>query len=109
MLPTEQRLKNASDFMTVFSTGRRWVGRAVVLTVARGNPGNSRFGFAVSKRVGNAVVRNLIKRRLREVLRNVTVKPGRDVVVSARPLLADVTFKELNFEVVSLLRRAGLL
>lgn len=109
MLLTEHRLRKSADFMTVVKNGRRWVGRAVVLTVAHGNTQNSRFGLAVSKRVGNAVIRNLVKRRLREILRNVSVAPGRDVIVSARPLGAKVTFKELNFEVVSLLQRARLL
>ena len=69
----------------------------------------SRFAFAVSRGVGNAVIRNKVKRRLREAVRSLSVVAGWDVVVSARPAAAGASFAELWAEVEAQLRRAGLL
>ena len=67
MLATRNRLRTASDFSTTVRSGVRNGRRNVVLyaaAIAADEP--SRIGFIVSKGVGNAVVRNLVKRRLRE-------------------------------------------
>lgn len=72
---------------------------------------HSRFGFVVSGRVGNAVVRNAVKRRLRSAIRQrlPTLVPGYDVVVVAYDQAAGATYHDLDAEVGSLLERAGLL
>ena len=71
----------------------------------------SRCGFAVSKRVGTAVVRNRIRRRLREITRAQwsDVPPGWDVVFAAREPLREADFSEIRDAVDTLLRRARLL
>ncbi len=71
----------------------------------------TRVGFAVSKRVGHAVVRNTVKRRLREATRSLLphIVGGHDVVVIARPGLAAVPFGELHAALELTLRRARLL
>lgn len=69
-----------------------------------------RIGFSVSKRVGGAVVRNRVKRRLREAVRVrlTSLTPGWDIVVSARPAAASAPFETLDAEIGALLQRAGL-
>lgn len=71
----------------------------------------SRCGFSVSKRVGTAVVRNRIRRRLREVARELwsDVPPGWDVVFAAREPLREADFSDIRDAVGILLRRARLL
>jgi ribonuclease P protein component len=71
----------------------------------------SRIGITVSKRVGGAVVRNRIKRRVREVLRHryACLEPGWDLVVVVRPEAANATFAEIAAALESVLRRAGVL
>ncbi|MFD0758602.1 ribonuclease P protein component [Arthrobacter ulcerisalmonis] len=67
MLAASNRLRTATDFSTTVRSGVRNGRRNVVLyaaALAADEP--SRIGFIVSKSVGNAVVRNLVKRRLRE-------------------------------------------
>jgi ribonuclease P protein component len=67
------------------------------------------LGLSVSRRVGNAVTRNTVRRRLREVFHSALPKvPGNlDLVVSARPAAAAATFRELNEEFVRSLRKLG--
>ena len=68
----------------------------------------SRFCFVTGKRVGNAVVRNRIKRRLREVVRNSTTAAGWDSVLIARKGAGEADFKQLERAVHNLIRRTRL-
>lgn len=70
---------------------------------------HNRYGFITSKRLGKAVVRNRVRRRLREGVRTMAVRPGRDVVLSARTAAAEADFHELKQAVANLFARAGIL
>jgi ribonuclease P protein component len=59
--------------------------------------------------VGKAVVRNRVRRRLREIARSLPLAEGFDVVITARPEAAGAAFRELKAETELLLRRARLL
>ena len=71
--------------------------------------GTPRLGLSVSRRVGNAVTRNTVRRRLGEVFYAALpeVPGGLDLVVSARPPAAEATFRELGEEFDRALRRLG--
>lgn len=71
--------------------------------------GVTRFGFAVSKVVGGAVVRNRVKRRLREAAMTLDVAPGIDIVVGARKPAADATYAMLRDALTRALAAAGVL
>jgi len=105
----EQHLNNQGDFARV--QGRsKWIGDALVgLKSCPNDLSCSRHGFIVSKRVGGAVVRNRVKRRLREILRGQPLVQGMDIIVSARPRAAVSDYQTLGNSVKSLLARAGLL
>ena len=62
--------------------------------------GNPRLGLSVSKKVGNAVKRNLVRRRLKEIFRSSAseLPAGVDIVVSARPSSAEADFDDLSHE-----------
>jgi ribonuclease P protein component len=68
---------------------------------------NSRFGFVVAKRIGGAVVRNLVKRRMREAMRMrlAVVPPGWDLVLIARTPIVRASFWCLGEALDSLLPR----
>ena len=69
----------------------------------------SRYGFSVGRRVGKAVIRNRVKRRLREILRLTLLQPGWDIIFIARPLIASAHYASLEKSVKGLLSRAQLL
>ncbi|MBI2850673.1 MAG: ribonuclease P protein component [Chloroflexi bacterium] len=105
----EERLTKPQQYASVYHKG---ISRASTLLVLRALPNGltlSRFGFSVSKRVGGAVIRNHIKRLLREIVRVMPVKPGWDIVFIVRPPAATADFATLKATVETLLARNGLL
>ena len=65
-----QRLKQRADFLRAAKNGRKTAMPGLVLqALARGEPGPARIGFTVTKKVGNAVIRNRTRRRLKEAAR----------------------------------------
>jgi len=69
----------------------------------------TRHAYAIPKRVGKAVVRNKVRRRLREILRALPVTEGYDIVISVRQPAAEASFQDLKTELSMLLKRARLL
>jgi ribonuclease P protein component len=95
------RLRRRYEFLAVQRRGRRRQSpNFVVAYVDQSPPGASRFGFSVSRRVGNAVVRNRVKRRLREFVRlhRPALPRARDFVVIAKPGAAKLCYAELVAE-----------
>ncbi|MFO1320877.1 MAG: ribonuclease P protein component [Burkholderiales bacterium] len=85
-LPAWRRLKGADEFDRVFRAGVRRTGRFFVLHAAPFEDGPGRLGLVVAKRVtGNNVLRNRVKRLIREAFRHSSLRLGRtDVVVRLR-------------------------
>ncbi len=104
-----ERLRG-STFSRVFDEGCSTVGRFMILHYRRRESGGLRIGFAAGKKLGGAVVRNRMRRRLREVVRS--LPPAcieADVVLVARKQAGSVPFSQLREEAVTLLSRSGLL
>jgi ribonuclease P protein component len=122
--PRRQRLRSAQDFQRVRRRGRRISGAHLTLQYARRIHGSAgepvrendelgplpvRIGFSVSKRVGSAVTRNLVKRRLREAVRRrlAALASGWDLVLTALPSASGVDYATLGAELDDLFTRAG--
>ena len=105
----EQYLTKRAQFGLVYDEGRSWVSSAIVMKVLPNGLGLSRCGFTVSRRVGKAVVRNRVKRLLREILRQNRLQPGWDIIFIARASAARTSYASLGKAVRGLLFQAGLL
>ena len=83
----------------------------LVLYARKNRTGRNRVGFTVSKKLGHAVVRNRVRRRLREVYRlhEEAFCPGWDIVVVARSRAVDAPFEKLTGSFLNLAKKAGVL
>ncbi len=106
-----QRLRKAEEFQRLREVGRTQHHRTMLLSFTSNDFLYNRYGFIIGKRVGNAVTRNRIRRRLREILRALDpqLKPGFDVVLIARQPLAEQPFDGIVRTVNDLFRRAELM
>jgi ribonuclease P protein component len=115
----KHRLTRSADFQRVYRQGKSVAGRYAVLYYfersANAPEEIPRLGLSVSKKVGNAVVRNQVKRALKEAFRSFEneVAPGNDYVIIARPGVADFieksSFEDVIGIVSELFRRANLI
>jgi ribonuclease P protein component len=108
MLPRANRLCQRKDFSKVYSRGRQIRSPLVALYVLARSGVEPRFGISVNKKVGGAVQRNKVKRRLREVCRRVlrsSAPPGDYVLVAQKGVL-DADFEGLSVTVGELMSRA---
>ena len=113
--PKAARLTTTWEFHRVRERGRSWGGKFIVLGVLTDAPPDgvspARIGFITSKRVGGAVVRNTVRRRLREVVRATRpqLRAGCWLVLVARHTAARASARELTEEWLRLARRASIL
>lgn len=110
MLPGAQRLRRRRDFQQVYARGRSFADPLLVLHVLPTAGRETRFGFSISKKLGKAVQRNRIRRRLREAcrLRLPAIKPGFDIVLVGRSRAREASYAMLLQSVDELLQRARL-
>lgn len=110
MLARANRVTRPGDFRAAVRRGRRiGTANAVLHVLDRGGPEPTRFGFIVTKAVGGAVTRNLVRRRLRAVGHDLlpALAPGRDVVIRALPGCDRADWATLHSEIADGLRRGG--
>ena len=99
------RLTDSPEFERVYRQGTACRGKLFSVHAFPNEIGTPRLGLSVSRKVGNAVTRNAVRRRLREVFHSsVEQVPGSlDLVLSAKPAAAEATFAELGEEFARLL------
>jgi len=112
MLPGRHRLRRSADVQRVRQEGRRQQHPLLVLLVldhAREVPSATRIAIAAGRRVGKAVERNRVKRRLREIIRRYLehVGPDFDILFIAKTAAASANHDELERAVQQLLKSAG--
>ncbi|KRM94663.1 ribonuclease P protein component [Loigolactobacillus rennini] len=106
------RVKTEADFQKVFQTGNSKANRNYVVYQLE-KPGQKHFrvGISVGKRVGNAVHRNQVKRRIRQGLQDLKprLRPDVDFLVIARPRADRLTQDQAKANLIHVLTLAGLL
>lgn len=101
------RLKRRKDFTQTYKRGKSVASKSVVLCYRKNGRSEMRVGFTVSKKVGNAVVRNKVRRRMKEIVRlhQEMFAPGCDYVFVARVAAAKYPYISLEREMLSLLKK----
>jgi ribonuclease P protein component len=103
----EQRLTKTKEFTSVYRRGRSFADRLLALRMIENGLDRNRYGFVTGKGVGKAVVRNKVRRRLREAVRSQGLSGGWDMVIIARRPAADADYQGLLRSLRRLLGRAG--
>ena len=105
----ERYLTKPQQYALVYNEGSTWSNSLLVMKALPNGLTWSKYGISVSKRVGKAVVRNRVKRLLREILRVTQFKPGWDIIFIARPVAGGANYASVEKSVNALLSRAQLL
>ncbi|MBO6947898.1 MAG: ribonuclease P protein component [Rhodospirillales bacterium] len=111
--PGHARLKKRREFLAVAGANRKWATPGMVVQVRKRRPGEAgadlvRVGFTTSRKVGNAVVRNRARRRLRACIDEIVpsfAKPGLDIVVIGRAQTTARPFEALKNDFLKCLRK----
>ena len=102
----EQRLRRRKDFAAAYRSGRAVGNHLLVIRVRPNGSAATRFGFVTGKVIGGAVVRNRVKRRLREAASTIEAAPGFDIVVGARKPAATADYQALQRALIALMHRS---
>jgi ribonuclease P protein component len=97
--PRDDRLRKRREFEECYASGVRVSGRFLQLFVHwKGAQGSARLGISIPKRAGKAVIRNRLRRRIREIFRRnraLLGTAGMDLVIQCRPQAASASFPRL--------------
>lgn len=108
-LRPDERLRRPQDYLRCYRKGRRRSGRLLLLyTFEDATSPRARFGLTASRKVGGAVERNRLKRRVRELFRRSSWRDswrGFDVVVHFQPAARNASFEQLRDELSAILVR----
>jgi ribonuclease P protein component len=103
-----ERLRQRSDFLAAATGAKVATPAFVIQAFARGDDGGARIGFTVSKKVGNAVERNRVRRRLRDIVRRSAagkLRQGHDYVLIGRRSALGESFERMVEALEGALRR----
>ncbi len=104
------RLKKRGDFLRLRDAGKKWVSGSVIVQAGDGETPGIRYGVTATKKLGNAVMRNKVKRRLREAVKKVITKDVQaDIVLIGRTETATCDFQTLVKDLSWCLKKLGIL
>ncbi len=105
------RLRKNIEFNKVYKNGRSYWNKYLVIYVYK-NPANkgniTKVGYTITKKIGNAVTRNSIRRRMKEIVRlNFSnIKPGYDIIFIPKKNIVNLSYKELENSMIHILKIA---
>jgi ribonuclease P protein component len=104
-------IKKNHEFRRLYAKGKSAVSPSLAIYCKKRTQRENRLGLTVGLKVGNAVIRNRVRRRLREIYRTNEHRmiPGYDVVIVARVKAAHASYRELEREFISKAKKLGLL
>ncbi len=96
-----ERIKTRKEYLAIAASGRRWVTPAFVMQTKEADDKDKppHVGFTVTKKVGNAVIRNRVRRRLKEAAREIIplkASRGREYVLIGRHACLDIAYERIK-------------
>ena len=109
MLKKQYRLRRNADFRRIYRQSKSFSTKYLVLYAHKAKDKGIRVGFSVSKKIGKANIRNYYKRRLSEIIRRNfdKIEAGYELVFIARVPIKELSFYELEQNVLALLKKSG--
>lgn len=107
----EERVRKNSQFRYIYKRGKSYSNNILIMYIIKNNKRINRIGFSVSKKIGNSVVRNRVKRLIREGYRNnrYGFEKGYDIIFIARPGISKMTYHEIENSILLLIKKGGLI
>lgn len=111
MLNKKYRINSGESYNFIYKNGKKITAKYIIVFVVVNNLGYNRFGIVTSKKVGNAVHRNLAKRRMRSIVQNhlPEIKKGFDLVIIARFNIKEASYAALEKNFLHVIKKAGLI
>ena len=105
------RLRSNMEFKKAYSGGKSYWNRNLVLYVRKNDVGNTRVGYSITKKIGNSVVRNKIRRRMKEIyrLKFDGIKAGYDLIIIPKKNVVDISYRDLESAMVHILKISNVL
>lgn len=105
-----ERLRKDADFKNVYKKGKSAANKTFVIYFAKNGLDCTRIGFSISKKVGNAVKRNRIRRLIKENLKDMdNLKQGYDIIFIARIASSNIEFIDTGRAIRYLCKKSGVL
>ena len=105
------RLRNNREFKKVYDGGKNFWNRNLILYRKRNKLQETRLGITITKKFGNAVTRNRVKRRLKEIYRMnlYRVRDGYDIIIIPKKNVIDLSYEDLKSALEHILKISKLL
>ena len=105
------RLRSNIEFKKIYKDGKNYWNRNFILYVRRNKLKETRVGFTISKKIGNAVTRNKIRRRMKEAYRlnfN-SINSGYDLIFIPKKHIVDISYDDIEDSMIHIMKIAGVL
>lgn len=99
-------LRSNLEFKEIYKVGKNFWNRNLILYVRKNNLGYNRVGYSITKKVGNSVVRNKIRRRMKEIYRLnlLELEQGYDLIFIPKKNVVDISYPELESAMVHIVK-----
>ena len=101
-------VKKNTEFNNIIKIGKKYSNDIFYIYIVDNSYSYNRYGISVSKKVGNAVTRNLYKRRIKDIIDDANIKfSGKDVVIISRPKLKFCDYTYIRNSIVKIFSMIG--
>lgn len=105
----EHILKKNLDFQRIIKNNKPYKNKEYIIYFEKTNEKNYHFGFSVGKKVGNAVVRNRIKRQLKSIVRKKDYQNGFNCIIIVSSKILSKNYSEMNNDLLEILHKLKLI